>query len=76
MGPVHPGSPAGEFSVIHLSDDASGWVVAGHHPNVLTYVALDEVPDSPTDLQVGLLGRHKRAKDARDLQVVHEEPWK
>lgn len=29
-GPVHPGSPAGDFGVIVLPD-GFGWVVTGHH---------------------------------------------
>jgi methyltransferase (TIGR00027 family) len=72
-GPVNPGSPAGDFAVVSLND-APGWVVTGHHPDILTYVAPDEAPDSPTDLAIGLLGRAKRSLDAEELVVVHEEP--
>ncbi|MFE0452383.1 hypothetical protein ACFW2D_13990 [Streptomyces sp. NPDC058914] len=41
FGPVHAGSAAGDFGVIDVKD-ADGWVVTGHHQDVLTYVAPDE----------------------------------
>ncbi|WP_263107182.1 hypothetical protein [Kitasatospora sp. DSM 101779] len=71
FGPVHAGSSAGDFGVIHL-DDADGWVVTGHHHDVLTYVAPEE-PPSPDDLAVGLCGRSKRHRDGTELHVVHVE---
>lgn len=70
-GPVHAGSPAGDFGTITL-DAVPGWVVYGHHPDMLTYVAPDDVTD-PSDLAVGLFGRGKRDTDGRDPQVVHVE---
>jgi hypothetical protein len=70
-GPVHAGGPAGDFNVITL-DVPPGWVVTGHHPDVLTYVAPDEV-GRPDDLAVGLTGRGKRDQDGHELQVVHVE---
>jgi hypothetical protein len=74
-GPVHTGSPAGDFSVIGLTG-VPGWIVTGHHREVLTYVAPDELAENSGDLQIGLLGRRKRDKDAKELTVVHKEPWK
>jgi hypothetical protein len=72
-GPVRPGSAAGDFSIIQLAD-APGWVVTGHHGDILTYVAPDEVEaDSSGDLMVGLIGRLKRDQDARELEVIHVE---
>ncbi|MBV6702738.1 hypothetical protein KV557_37535 [Kitasatospora aureofaciens] len=71
FGPVHAGSPAGDFGVIDLQD-ADGWVVTGHHNDVLTYVAPDEVHD-PSEIAVGLSGRSKRHQDGTDLHVVHVE---
>jgi hypothetical protein len=72
-GTVHVGSPAGDFGVIELPD-ARGWVVTGHHPDILTYVAPDELTaPSPTDLAIGLTGRGKRDQDARELRVAHVE---
>jgi hypothetical protein len=71
-GPVHAGSPAGDFSVIKLEDDP-GWVVTGHHPDMLNYVSPEEVGEAPSDVSVGLLGRSKRARDASELQIIHVE---
>jgi len=70
-GPVYPASPAGDFAMIDLTA-APGWVVTGHHPDVLTYVAPDEV-SQVSDLVVGLTGRAKRDRDGRELTVVHVE---
>ena len=72
-GPVHAGSPAGDFSTITLSD-RPGWVVTGHHPDMLTYVGPEEVGEQdPSDLVVGLLGRSKRNQDGEDPQALHVE---
>lgn len=70
-GPVYPGSPAGDFSVINLQD-YPGWIVTCDHPDILTYVSPSEVEESDrSDLTVGLFGRDKRARDARELRVIH-----
>ncbi|MFB6516953.1 hypothetical protein [Streptomyces sp. NPDC056401] len=71
FGPVHAGSSAGDFGVIDL-EDTEGWVVTGHHNDVLTYVGPDEVGD-PSELAAGLCGRAKRHQDGTDLHVVHVE---
>ena len=71
FGPVQVGTPAGDFGVLEL-EDTTGWAVTGHHPDVLTYVAPDEVAET-TDTAVGLLGRAKRDEDGRALRVVHVE---
>lgn len=71
-GPVHAGSPAGDFSVVDL-DGHPGWVVTCHHPDVLTYVGPEEVGEDPAEVAVGLLGRSKRDQDAEELRVVHVE---
>jgi N-glycosidase YbiA len=71
-GPVHAGSPAGDFSVITL-ESAPGWVVTCHHPDVLTYVAPEQVESAPSELQVGLLGRLQRDQDAQCLHVIYVE---
>src|SRR5688500_2809629 len=56
-GPVHAGSPAGDFSTVKLTNDP-GWVVTCHHPDILTYVAPGEVNNRATnDLTLGLLGK-------------------
>lgn len=71
FGPVHAGGPAGDFNVLGLKD-GTGWLVTGHHPDVVTYVALDE-PADPSHLAVGLHGRTKRHQDGTELRVVHVE---
>nr|WP_236719203.1 hypothetical protein [Wenjunlia vitaminophila] len=70
-GPVEAGSAAGDFGVINVRD-ADGWVVTGHHRDVLTHVAPDE-PSGHEDLAVGLCGRAKRHRDGTELNVVHVE---
>lgn len=72
-GPVQAGTPSGDFAVRHLGEDR-GWVVACHHPDILTYVSLDEVmlPETP-EMIVGLLGRSKRQADAEALEILHIE---
>jgi hypothetical protein len=72
-GPVYPASPAGDFTTIKLINDP-GWVVAGHHPDMLTYVSLAELePGKASDLMIGLLGRGKRDQDAKELHIIHVE---
>ncbi|MFF7982220.1 hypothetical protein ACFZDK_24350 [Streptomyces sp. NPDC007901] len=71
FGPVHAGSPAGDFGVIDPKD-VEGWVVTGHHGDVLTYVGPAE-PRDPSQLAVGLHGRTKRHADATAPNVVHVE---
>jgi hypothetical protein len=70
-GPVHAGSSAGDFGVIDLTD-IEGWVVTGHHNDVLTYVGPEE-PGDRSKVAVGLFGRHKRHQDGTELRVVHVE---
>jgi hypothetical protein len=68
-GPVHVGSPAGDFNVRSLRD-LDGWLVTFDHPDILTYVGPLEVQPGSGNVVVGLLGRKKRADDARDLKVI------
>jgi hypothetical protein len=70
-GPVHAGTPAGDFSVIELAHDP-GWIVTGHHPDMLTYVSPEEIRDA-SEVLIGLLGRSKRRQDADELQIIHIE---
>ena len=72
-GPVHTGTPAGDFSVVELVDEM-GWVVGGHHPDILTFVPLEELEsEQPEDYEVGMLGRSKRHADSETLVVIHVE---
>ncbi|MFF0228293.1 hypothetical protein [Streptomyces sp. NPDC004629] len=71
FGPVHAGSAAGDFGVIDVKD-ADGWVVTGHHQDVLTYVTPDE-PSGQETFAVGMCGRSKRHRDGTELHIVHVE---
>ncbi|WP_454320399.1 hypothetical protein [Streptomyces phaeoluteigriseus] len=71
FGPARAGSSAGDFGVIDL-EDIEGWVVTGHHNDVLTYVGPDE-PQDQSEIAVGLYGRAKRHRDGTELHVVHVE---
>lgn len=71
FGPLRAGSPAGDFGVIDVRG-AEGWVVTGHHQDVLTYVTPQEIHDE-SDIAVGLCGRAKRDQDGTELRVVHVE---
>ncbi|TQK95850.1 hypothetical protein FB563_0770 [Streptomyces puniciscabiei] len=70
-GPVHVGGPAGDFRVLELKN-GEGWLVTGHHPDVVTFVPLDDSAD-PSHLAVGILGRSRRDRDGTELHVVHVE---
>ncbi|KAL2823285.1 hypothetical protein BDW59DRAFT_148931 [Aspergillus cavernicola] len=72
-GPVHAGSSAGDFNTIELDNPLSGWVVTGHHQDVLNYVFPENVKSEPSSLVVGLLGRGNRERDADSRKIVHVE---
>ncbi|RKW31095.1 MAG: hypothetical protein D8B42_04610 [Kingella sp. (in: b-proteobacteria)] len=71
FGAVQVGTPSADFNVITLLND-SGWVVTGHHPDILNFVFADEGNDG-NHVPIGLLGRSLRAMDAEYLRVVHIE---
>lgn len=71
-GPVHIGSPSGDFDPIELENNL-GWIVSFDHPDILTLVAPDEIEADASEIQVGLLGRSKRGEDAQTPHVVHVE---
>ena len=71
-GPVHIGSPAGDFTVSHLSN-YPGWVIYGHHPDIINYVSPTEVPANSGDASIGILGRGRRNLDGLDPVAVHVE---
>lgn len=68
-GSVYVGSPAGDFSVIRLTD-FPGWVVTGHHADMLNYVAPEDVNADASDLIIGMLGRNRRDQDAETQRVI------
>ena len=72
-GPVHVGCEAGDFTIVPCCDNV-GWIVDCHHPQVFTFVSRDELAEDnerETEIHAGFLGRSKRGRDARDLNVVH-----
>lgn len=76
-GPVQVGTPSADFNVVELVEH-DGWVVTCHHPDILTYMAPDEMgiedtSDAPDDMLIGLLGRSKRGHDAEELVILHIE---
>jgi len=71
-GPVHAGSPAGDFSIVKLSQYPGSAVIC-HHPDILNYVSPGEVDPGASDVTIGLLGRAKRQQDAEGLVITHVE---
>ena len=71
-GRVSIGTPAGDFSVINLSND-EGYAVTCHHPDILTYVSAPEVEENADDWKIGFVGRSKRDADAHELEIIHIE---
>lgn len=70
-GPVHSGSPAGDFSVTHLNQ-TEGWIVSGHCYGMYTYVSPMELEaKAPNDAEIGIFGRSKREKDGKNPVVIH-----
>lgn len=72
FGPVHPGTPSGDFNVVKLPEPF-GWVVTCEHPDVLNYVSPDEVRSDTPEVTIGLLGRGRRHRDAQELRITHVE---
>lgn len=71
-GPVHAGSPSGDFAICTLHNGL-GWTILCHHPDILTFVGKEEVAPGTPDLPIGLLGHNRRDADAAELRVIHVE---
>lgn len=77
-GPVHVGSAAGDFSVKVLKD-YPGWVVTCHHPDILTYVGINEnenikvIKSDKDEVIIGRMGRIKRDIDSAIPIIIHVE---
>ena len=70
-GPVYAGGSAGDFGTTTLTK-TEGWVVSGHGHGMYTYVHPDKLEsDTPSDVEVGLLGRSKRHQDSQEMEIVH-----
>ena len=70
-GPVHAGSPAGDFSVDRYRA-VRAFMIMFDHPDMFTFVDPRAIGSSD-HLQIGLYGRARREQDAAELTVVHIE---
>ncbi|MFJ3205949.1 hypothetical protein [Streptomyces sp. NPDC086989] len=52
--------------------DVEGWVVTGHHNDVLTYVGPDE-PQDQSQIAVRLFGRSRRQRDGTEPRIAKTE---
>ncbi len=71
-GRIIPGTPLGDFNVTPLKDNL-GWVVTGNHPDILNFVAADDVKEKSDDEKIDLLGRERKELDAKELKIIHVE---
>lgn len=71
-GRIIPGTPLGDFNVTPLKDNL-GWIITGDHPDILNFVATDEIQEKSDDLKIGLLGRERRDLDSKELEIIHVE---
>jgi hypothetical protein len=72
-GPYHVGTASADMNVIKL-ESFPGWVVIGNHPDILNYVSEEDIgTDDDNNVAIGILGRHNRAKDAKQLKIVYIE---
>ena len=74
FGPVHAGSPSGDFNVRKISAP-KGWVVFYDHLDILNFVSPDELslPDQIDEnkISIGLIGREKRKSGASSLKIIY-----
>src|SRR5262249_37088586 len=73
FGPAGDGSEVGDFAATIPLPDGRGWLIAGHHSDIATFVSRDEVAPGTPDAAVGRLGRAKRQQDTQQLRVLHVE---
>jgi hypothetical protein len=73
FGPAGDGSEIGDFAATVPLPDGRGWLVAGCHSDVVTFVGRDEVAFGTPDAAVGRLGRARRARDVEQLRVLYVE---
>lgn len=70
-GPVHIGSPAGDFEVITLKK-AEGWSISGHYFGMYTYVHPSEINTSAVnESEIGIFGRSKRNLDSQNPTIIY-----
>lgn len=70
-GRVIPGTPLGDIGILEPAA-VEGWVVYGASDFILCYVAPEELRNkAATDINIGLLGRNKRNRDAKQCRIIH-----
>lgn len=70
-GQVVAGTPSGDFEVTKIPE-IKGWVVTGDYPGIMMYVSEVE-GKKKDDVEVGIIGRTKRERDAKELEVLYAE---
>jgi hypothetical protein len=73
FGRAGDGSETGDFAATIPLDDGRGWLVAGHHSDIVTFVSREEVEPGASDTVIGRMGRMKREQDTEQLRVIHVE---
>lgn len=78
-GPVRAGSAMGDFSIQKLVEPFTGYIVTGHHPDMINYISSEDdrlngqgITEQNTFI-VGILGRTDRDEDSKSLNIVHIE---
>lgn len=79
-GPIQPGGSGGDFGVRRPVGFAEP-IVFCHHPDILNYVTADELSKVQSAnlgerkmlTVIGVGGRSKRGRDAKELKVIHVE---
>jgi hypothetical protein len=73
FGQAGDGSDIGDFAATIPLDDGRGWLVAGRHSDIVTFVSRDEIAPGVPDAAIGRIGRAKRQQDMNQLRVLHVE---
>ncbi|CRG91070.1 hypothetical protein PISL3812_08118 [Talaromyces islandicus] len=74
-GPVRVGTATADFSTQALDAPFTGWIVVGHHPDMINYIAREDgrLNGQENSFLVGMLGRTDRDEDSQSLKIVHIE---
>ncbi len=71
-GLVIAGTPSGDFEVTKIPD-INGWVITGDYPGIMIYVSSEEVDKKNSDFEIGMIGRSKRERDSKELEIIYVE---
>jgi len=72
---ANDGIEFGDYGV-QMLDLNKGWIVTSTHPDIVTLVTCDEVPEEYRDdtLSIGSHAKKKRSMDAGSCKVIHMQP--